>query len=522
MSYAMKTKIVLLSTIGLLIVCSCDKEQLPPQDKLYACETTTALQQMVLGEKLENPYSVSNMKAAYESLSKCTRLALSSDEAIYPTHYYVKFIPKDEAELSLLKVDSTLILFPYPLDYDIIKFGSYRDPNIPESQPTPLYCSIPVNKEIPKGVEYLILEELFIPDDASYGTLTRSSDKLSASVVRELVSKSMELTSNVEQPTTRAGSSWVPNGTITYWNGLQSVPIEGLQVRCNRWFTTYTAYTDANGHFQCLPDETFSGAGNYSIVYERYDFEIRDAWLSTARTDGPKISGTWNKSLYDSEESYYGTIFRAAYRYYYQDIHGLCRPPKNSTWNVQLKIKASLEYDGTTYGSTEPGRRYLGLGSMIHINTYSPNTLGLTTYATTIHELTHAAHWQLTRDDASFVDMEEVELSVVESWARGVQWFLTKDIYPSYMGEYPGDYIYGKGHLTNVVIDLIDGPSDHNYGEGNPSNDYVSGLNIVNIQNALQGCISWNEWKDNIISYYTDYEQAIKDIFDYWRNAGHF
>ncbi len=58
-----------------------------------------------LGEQLENPYSVSNMKKALESLIRATNpdeLAKKNIE-ITTTHLYIRFKPKDENELAILK-----------------------------------------------------------------------------------------------------------------------------------------------------------------------------------------------------------------------------------------------------------------------------------------------------------------------------------------------------------------------------------------------------------------------------------
>lgn len=87
---------------------------------------------------------------------------------ITTTHLYVKFKPKTEEELSILKRDSSLILYPYPLDYEIEENGdTYKDPDVPDGQPTYQYCAVKVDKKLPDGVENEILEELFIPDEDS-------------------------------------------------------------------------------------------------------------------------------------------------------------------------------------------------------------------------------------------------------------------------------------------------------------------------------------------------------------------
>ena len=152
-----------------------------PQTKTPETPVTEATQQDVLpqiklGKKLENPYSVTNMKKAFKSLKAKSTLATTSanastlsndvEIAIKPTHLYVKFIPKNDEELSILERDSTLILYSYPLDYEIIEGdGDYRDPNVPEGQPTYQYCAVKVDKKLPTEVESEILEELFIPDE---------------------------------------------------------------------------------------------------------------------------------------------------------------------------------------------------------------------------------------------------------------------------------------------------------------------------------------------------------------------
>ena len=83
-----------------------------------------------LGKKLENPYSVDNMKKAWNNISSSGRL--SEEIEIAPTHYYVKFKPVNEEEREILTDDTTLVLYDYPLDYEIAEEGHYyRDPNVP-------------------------------------------------------------------------------------------------------------------------------------------------------------------------------------------------------------------------------------------------------------------------------------------------------------------------------------------------------------------------------------------------------
>jgi hypothetical protein len=108
-----------------------------------------------------------------------------------------------------------------------------------------------------------------------------------------------------------------------------------------RWFTTYIGQTDINGDYAC--DGTFTNDANYSLEWERYQFEIRDGWLSGACYEGPKQSGDWNLNLDSGAQMFYARIFRAAFRYYYKDIEGLRRPPENSFWSTQMHIRAYNE-----------------------------------------------------------------------------------------------------------------------------------------------------------------------------------
>ena len=55
---------------------------------------------IVLGEKLPNPYSLDNMRKAIEVYNKSglSKSALSTD--IKPTHYYIKFKPKNDDDIN--------------------------------------------------------------------------------------------------------------------------------------------------------------------------------------------------------------------------------------------------------------------------------------------------------------------------------------------------------------------------------------------------------------------------------------
>ena len=133
-------------------------------------------------------------------------------------------------------------------------------------------------------------------------------------------------------------------------------------------------------------------------------------------------------------------------------------------------------------------------------------------YGTTIHEIAHASHWKMDsftygcqNDDNCAVQCCLGDLKVAESWARGVQWELTRMVYPpTIMVDYP-DYF---GNYTGVVQDMIDGIEDY---------DQVTGYTIRQIEDALPGQLTWNAWKTNIKNLYNNAtENNLDALFDFW------
>src|SRR5574344_235061 len=71
---------------------------------------------IVLGNRLEDPYTVDNVAAAIASLypTRAGRVAVD------PTDLYVRFLPSDDADFSRLE-KLGLMLVDHPVDYEIIR-----------------------------------------------------------------------------------------------------------------------------------------------------------------------------------------------------------------------------------------------------------------------------------------------------------------------------------------------------------------------------------------------------------------
>ncbi len=150
-------------------------------------------------------------------------------------------------------------------------------------------------------------------------------------------------------------------------------------------------------------------------------------------------------------------------------------------------------------GTFGKARRFLGLASQIHV--YKSNRKSDKIYGTVIHELAHSAHWG--QGNIIFTFSEE---KVKESWARGVQWFLTKTVYDGYIPS------YSKVKYTGVVQDMMD--SDKTNTKVTES---VSGYTISQIENALIGKKKWSEWRGNIKAKYNNSTEIhIDALLNHW------
>lgn len=381
--------------------------------------------EIILGDKLENPYSLQNMQLAWN-------IQKQNNETIYSTHRYIRFLPKNEDELDILENTENIDLYDHPLDYNIISNGDYyHDPSIATDLPTYQYASIPIEQALPSSISYTILEQLYIPDE---------EDVLSDALVYEALKITGNLTAeehrqNDEHPnngngnnngngknddsnTLFGGSSWRPAGKIqvfdhavgnytvytknfSLWEPIDcedgGIPIQqiqlidencryavytytttsypgsyvgvhGAKVRARRWFTTRTSYTDEQGNYSV--NGTFKRPANYSIKWKRYQFTVRSGAFGRAKYNGPKQKGDWNvkmgsptSGICDDIQQYYAIIFQAAHDYYYNDIKGLQRPPQNSFWKPQMKISAIFQTNSIN-GRHEAWRRTFGIANL--------------------------------------------------------------------------------------------------------------------------------------------------------------
>lgn len=118
---------------------------------------------LILGDKLQNPYTVTNMVAAYDYLLETGNFECSQI-IVRPTHYYVQFAPTSIIQYELLDNDSTVNLSDHPLDVAILHNGNhYHDPSLAADEITYQYAAVKIGYNFNDTIPYKILDTLYIP-----------------------------------------------------------------------------------------------------------------------------------------------------------------------------------------------------------------------------------------------------------------------------------------------------------------------------------------------------------------------
>ena len=515
-------KYFFISLIGLLFI-SCEKQF----EKKIANPVDVTINRdgmMVLGKKLENPYSVENMQKAYQNLKK--KKGDIPDIVIEATHLYIRFLPNNHEEYDRLLWDSIIEIYDHPLDFEILQVGNfYHDPSLPVSSITWQYSAIPIGHSLPTNIRYELLAELFIPPTHYDFNTNKKSDNLNE-LYELLEEEAFRITNNILESLNNKGSKWTPKGSIKAFDDVLNryVPIQGVKVRANRWFTTYSANTDINGNFTM--SGTFKNPADYSVVWEQEDFDVRDGNWGQAVLKSNNITGDWNANISSGESLLHATIYRAAYRYYYNNTLGIKSPPTNKWYRSKIKI-AAHDKDKDFNGDFAKWRSWFAWPQIriYNLDQYGNLKNKQSVFATTIHELAHASHWDLAVQKTNRNDFIYADDILAESWARGVQWAFTRLEYPYYL------LAYGRLNYTGIVQDMID-----EYGMKETSSwwnfdtekwgepaiyksyiDKVTGYTLFEIENSLIGIKTWNNWKDNIKNKYSNETESNLDAaFNYW------
>lgn len=105
-------KLVLLAITLIAISCENKNDNIYDFQNNNQTEIESPDKIIGLGKKLENPYTVSVMKQAYDNIikTKSASIELPSEELIIETtDYYVRFLPKNDDEKLFYKTKTVLL-----------------------------------------------------------------------------------------------------------------------------------------------------------------------------------------------------------------------------------------------------------------------------------------------------------------------------------------------------------------------------------------------------------------------------
>ena len=510
-----------------LALCACSVVDDGPAHGGFGAADDLPHDMIVLGDKLDDPYSVDNVAAAVSALypSKAGRVDLK------PTDLYVRFLPRTEAEYKRLS-SLGIILTDHPLDYEILREGDYyHDPSLGEDAITWQYAVVRPDFDFPTGIRYEILDKCYIADNV----VTRADDGIDWELVER---EAFRLTGNegLLGPETRGdGSRARPSGRLCIvddMHGAEPEGIAGVRVSCNTFVKFAHAYTDAQGYYEI--DRDFSTELRYRIVFQNekgfgigLNKILVPASVSTLGKAGPEgVSLTVDKSS-DRRLFTRSVVNNAAYEYFEtcSGRDGKVLPPPANTriWLFQSLDVCStpMLQQGVLVDDTFIGD-FLGDYAKL-VKMFLPDiTLGVkdieeysTIYAGTVHELAHASHFSQVGKEYWNKYIGYVLSSFVESGGRMYGVGSGEGSGHCEVGEMWGYYVQNRFYKERY------GEDKTTFGTSYWFHPHVflyldeRGLDRSGIFKSLQPeVISRKTLQDKLESLYPEYGVIIKQAFD--------
>lgn len=363
------------------------------QDKLLEFENVTDKNVNILGKKLENPYSLKNMQQAYINLKAKSKFDLDDIE-LFPTHWYVRFLPNNHEEYLFLKEKCGLELFSYPLDHEVTEWiASYFDPELQDNQITWQYTRVPYGYEFPM-IRYELLDELYMPWlQDNDGNKVAKTTVINNNIWQSLISEAFDITENDKGPYEKIiakngeASVAVPLFVYAWDDEIQTyVPVKGVKVKLTGFTEWGVAYTNESG-FALFQGTAISTAHRIDISWEdTQKWYIIDGSV-VASTTGPYINyapmyyiniSSGNASLL------YATMQRAIYNYfnntqgirvpdipYYFATHGCSSEDDDAIlWQTSRFRLAVRNWVGYGSSSTVPPNIYDLSANHVYVDRY--------------------------------------------------------------------------------------------------------------------------------------------------------
>ncbi|MCR5568683.1 MAG: hypothetical protein K6G31_05350 [Paludibacteraceae bacterium] len=508
-----------------------------------------------LGRKFRLAYSIDNMQAVYDSLKEMS--GLKSVNQLEPTHYYVRFLPKDTTEFDLLLSDTSLVLFSTPFDYEVEGAGGeeYHDPSLPDNQITWQYTSVPIDYEFP-NVKYEILDRLYISPDFDLsndddGCIYDDSDSYSALKSAMSFSRKLQIEAfarvGCDIKVGETGKSlkgilsfldptWTPKACIYAKEDLlgKSIPLKGVRVYICHGGAIACRTTNADGYVKfpkCI------GPVLYKIEWADKYWRIYDGIPGLpVFYSGPTKRSNWLLNITGGQSLHYACIHRGCYLHFYDENFGIYRPV-NRVKNAVIPHKICYKM---AMGSGQYCSDYSAFTSNIapDIKVYGKNSKGQykTTYSvfkTMVHELGHASHC-LYVDRAKYMFVDD---NVTDAWAVAVAWKLCSEKYKrlgatdKQIKEFEAFIAYqdwpnnDDSQYSPLLLDLIDDYNQYSKDkkQGNGLFDNIEGYSLPTLQKYLMDVYTFKGLKNKLLSSprpanvsYDELKTYLSNYEKYW------
>lgn len=333
------------------------------------------LPQIKLGEKLENPYSVTNMRLAYESLKRKIAIAASTssssvaartteqDIVIETTDYYVKFWIETDEQKNILIADS-LNLSDIPLDVEVLEEGiQFIDEEAEKEEAYWVYTAVPKDYPFKPEIAYEILEDLFLiepstiegqeEEEGEEDETQQGSDQIVTNAIAknnfllDLEEEALRITDNLDPEDAKAATSadgktslwfWrrkskaTPQGYVKVYNTVtrQLEPVVGIKVKTRRWFKWAKGWTNSNGYYRV--NRGYRNNVRYTAVFKNTrGFKIWPSILSISSARyraGRHSKSGYNFNFYTNSVGWrWATVNNATVKYWnYCSEFGVDKP----------------------------------------------------------------------------------------------------------------------------------------------------------------------------------------------------
>ena len=270
--------------------------------------TAATFSSVTVGEKLENPYSVSNMNIALQEVRNHYPTLVPADFSISTTDYYVKFFIESSDDLEILQQDD-LELFPYPLDYEMDEEADYTLADEEDLTGKWVYTSVPIDFNFDNiQMEYGILEDLYLADPTNTTIVCGNDNPPTISPLYEVLETASNTISGYSSDDEEDNNDYNslppgakppvipcyevqrtkhrPEGFVRVWDSERGalVPVVGVRVRTRRWFKVGHDYTDEDGYYRM--NKTYRRNPRYGVLFKNESgFKIWSSIVAMQRAE---------------------------------------------------------------------------------------------------------------------------------------------------------------------------------------------------------------------------------------------